>query len=84
MGCGLLFGRLLFRIFTLIWVRRGFPRSIYYGLGVGAIVGVIIALIRNDWLILLYSCVVGAAAGVVFQFIIISIDRIDNWRSSRE
>jgi ABC-type transport system involved in multi-copper enzyme maturation permease subunit len=84
MGCGLLFLRVLFQLFTLIWVRRGFPRSIYYGLGVGAIVGVIIALIRNDWLILLYSCVVGAAAGVVFQLIIISIDRIDKWQRSRE
>jgi ABC-type transport system involved in multi-copper enzyme maturation permease subunit len=84
MGCGFLFVRVLFQLFTLTWVRRGFPRSIYYGLGVGAIVGVIIALVRNDWLILLYSCVIGAAAGVVFQFIIILIDRIDKWQRSRE
>lgn len=84
MGCGLLFVRLLFYILILIWVRRGFPRAIWYGVGVGAIVGVIIALVKGNWLILLYSCVVGAAAGVVFQLTIIWIDRIDKWQRSRK
>ena len=80
MGCGWLF----FYILGVIWVRRGFPRAIWYGVAVGAVVGVIIALVRDDWWILLYSCAVGLAAGIVFELIIVWIDRIDNWRRSRK
>jgi hypothetical protein len=84
MGCGLLFVRLFYYILRLIWVRRGFPRAIWYGVGVGAIVGVIIALVRDDWWIILYSCAAGAAAGVVFQLLIIWIDRINHRQIARK
>ena len=80
MGCGWLF----FYILSIIFIRRGFPRAIWSGIAVGAAVGVIIALVRDDWLIILYSCAVGLAAGIVFQLIVVWIDRIDNWRRSRK
>jgi hypothetical protein len=80
MGCGWL----LIHILGLIFIRRGFPRVIWYGVVVGALVGVIIALIRDDWLILLYGCAAGCAAGVVFELVVVWIDRIDNWRRSRK
>ena len=79
-GCGWA----IMAILRYIFVHHGFPRTIWYGVGVGAIVGVIIAIVRDDWLIMLYSCVVGAAAGVVFQLVIIWIDRIDKRRQSRK
>ena len=79
MGCGWI----LFYLVRLIWVRRGFGRAIWSGIAVGAFVGVIIASARDDWWILLYSCLAGLFVGLIAELIIISIDRIGNWRRSR-
>ena len=78
-GCGWA----ILAIFRYIFVQHGFPRGIWYGIGVGAIVGIIIALVRDDWWIILYSCAAGLAAGVVFELTIVWIDRIDKWRRAR-
>ena len=60
---------------------RYFPKTIWGGVAVGAVVGLIIALIREDWWIMLYSCAVGFAAGIVFDLTIRLINRIDSRRT---
>lgn len=59
---------------------RYVPRAIWGGAAVGAIVGLIIALIKRDWTLMLLSCAVGFIAGTVFELIIRLIISIDNRR----
>ena len=60
---------------------RYFPKTIWGGVAVGAVVGIIIALIQGDWTLMLYSCAVGFVAGIVFELIIRLINRIDSRRT---
>jgi Na+/H+-dicarboxylate symporter len=74
----MLLGRILFYIVRLIWVRRGFGRAIWSGIAVGVFVGVIVALARDDWWMLLYSCLAGLFVGLIAELVILLIDRTDN------
>jgi len=74
MGC------LLAIIVRSILVFRYFPKTILGGVAVGAIVGLIIALVKEDWWIMLTSCAVGLVAGIVFELIIRLINRMDSRR----
>jgi len=46
------------------------PKAIWAGVAVGAVVGLIIALVKGDLDLILLSCAVGLVAGLVFQLII--------------
>jgi len=48
---------------------RSFPKAIWGGATLGAIVGLIIALVKGDWSVILFSCVVGFLAGTVFELV---------------
>jgi len=75
MGC------LLAIIVRVLVAFRYFPKTIWGGVAVGAVVGLIIALVKGDWYLMLFSCVVGFVAGIVFELIIRLIDRIDSRRT---
>ncbi len=49
---------------------RSFPTAIWGGAAVGAIVGLIIALVTGDWFVILSSCVMGLLAGTVLELVI--------------
>ncbi len=70
MGC------LLAIIVRVIVAFRYFPKTIWVPTAVGAIVGFIIALVKEDWWIMLTSCAMGLVAGTVFELIIRFIIRI--------
>jgi hypothetical protein len=74
-------GYLLAIIVRSLAAFRYFPKAIWGGVAVGAVVGLIIALIKVDWTLLLYSCAVGFVAGIVFELIIRLINRIDSRRT---
>lgn len=48
---------------------RSFPKAIWGGAALGAIVGLIIALVKGDWSVILFSCMVGFLAGTVFELV---------------
>ena len=45
------------------------PNAVWGGAGVGAIVGVVIALIKGDWGLLALSFAAGSFAGTVFEWV---------------
>jgi|GEM_PF-3333003 len=45
------------------------PNAVWGGAGVGAIVGVVIALIKGDWGLLALSFAAGTFAGTVFEWV---------------
>jgi len=75
MGC------LLAIIVRSVLAFRYFPKTIWVGIGVGAAVGVIIALAKGDWVLLAYGCLCGLAGGIIFELIIRLISRIDSRRA---
>jgi hypothetical protein len=75
MGC------LLVIIVRSILAFRYFPKTILSGIGVGAVVGLIIALIKGDWFSLLYGLMWGFIGGIGFELIIRLINRIDSRRN---
>jgi len=64
-----------------LWILGELPRAIWGGVAVGAIVGLIIALVRGDWFSVLYGCGWGFLGGIVFELIIRLIDKIDSRRT---
>ena len=75
MGC------LLAIIVRVLLAFRYFPKTIWGGVAVGAVVGLIIALVKGDWFLMVYSCVWGFVGGIVFELIIRLISRIDSRRT---
>jgi hypothetical protein len=77
MGCGW---------FVLAMIVRGlvafryFPRTILGGVAVGAVVGLIVALVEGNWFSLVNGLVFGLIGGLVFELIIRLIVRIENKR----
>ena len=65
-------------IMHIILAFGKFPKTIWGGAAVGAFVGVIIALVREDKWIMLYGCAAGLAAGIFLELIIRLIDRINH------
>ncbi|MEE8566986.1 MAG: hypothetical protein V3S81_00120 [Anaerolineales bacterium] len=45
------------------------PNAVWGGAGVGAIVGLVIALIKGDWGLLALSFAAGTFAGTVFEWV---------------
>ena len=74
MGCLL---AIVFRAFAAF---RYWPRTILVGIGVGAVAGLIIALVEGSGLSILYGCIYGFVGGLVFEGIVRLIVRIDNKR----
>ena len=74
---------LLALIVRFVFDVRGFPRAIWLGIGVGAVAGMIIALVRGDGFSILYGIGWGFLGGLVFELIIRLIVRIDNKRRAR-
>jgi putative Ca2+/H+ antiporter (TMEM165/GDT1 family) len=81
MGC---FLAILAIIVRGLLAFRYFPKTILSGIGVGAVVGLILAIVKGDWFQLLYGLGWGFLGGVVFELVVVWIDRIDNWRRSRK
>jgi len=77
MGCG---GFLLAMIVRGFLVFGYFPKAIWSGVAVGAVAGLIIALVKWDWWQILYGCGWGFLGGLVFELVIRLIDRIDTRR----
>ena len=75
MGC------LLAIIFRVLAAFRYWPKTILGGIGVGAVVGLIIALVRGSGFSILYGCIYGFAGGLVFEGIVRLINRIDSRRT---
>ena len=75
MGC------LLAIIVRVLLAFRSVPKPIWGGAAVGAVVGVIIALVKGDWSLVLFSCAVGFVAGTVFELIIRLIISINSRRN---
>jgi hypothetical protein len=62
-------------ILRSLLLDRYFPKIILGGVAVGAVVGVIIVLVRDNWWIVLLSSVVGLHAGLVVELIYGLIER---------
>lgn len=75
MGC------LLIIIVRVLLAFRYCPKTIWGGTAVGAVVGLIIALVKEDWGIILLGCAMGLVAGTFFELIIRLIIRIDSRRT---
>ena len=77
MGCG---GFLLAMIIRGLLAFQYFPRTILSGVAVGVVVGLILALVKGDWSLMLTSCVLGFVGGIVFELTIRLMVRIENRR----
>jgi len=77
MGCG---GWILWVIVSRVFLYSGFPRGVWLGIGVGAVAGLIVALVRGDWFHILWGCMWGFLGGLVFQLVIVMIERRENKR----
>jgi len=75
MGC------LLAVIARVLLAFRYFPKTIWGGVAVGAVVGLITALVKGDGFLILYGCMWGFLGGIVFELVIRLIDRIDSRRN---
>jgi hypothetical protein len=74
MGC------LLVVIFRVLGAFRYWPRTIWGGVAVGAVAGLIVALVTGSGFPILYGCIYGFVGGLVFEGIVRLIVRIDNKR----
>jgi hypothetical protein len=74
MGC------LLGIIFRVLAAFRYWPKTIWVGVAVGAVAGLIIALVNRSGISILYGCIYGFVGGLVFEGIVRLIVRIDNRR----
>ena len=63
---GYIWARIIRGLFVLPEVRK----ATLGGVAVGALVGIIIALIKGDWHLILIGCGVGFLAGIVLGLII--------------
>lgn len=64
--------------FLVAIIRRVFgylPKTIWGGVALGAVVGLIITLVKGDLDLILLSCAVGLVAGLVFELIISIFNR---------
>ena len=74
MGCLL---AIVFRVFAAF---RYWPKTIWGGVAVGAIAGLIIALVKGSGFPILYGLIYGFVGGLVFEGIVRLIVIIDNKR----
>jgi len=77
MGC---LGVLLVRIARLLFELGEVTPAIWGSVAVGAVVGLIMALVKGDWILIFAGCGVGFVAGLVLELIIRLIVRIGNRR----
>lgn len=63
---------------------RYWPKTILSGIAVGAVAGLIIALVKGDGFSILYGIGWGFLGGLVFELIIRLIVKIDNKRRARK
>ena len=77
MGC---LGALPVRLAVLLFRSGEMTPVIWGGVAVGAVVGIIIALIKGDWFLVFAGCGVGLVIGFVLELIIRLIVRMDNRR----
>jgi hypothetical protein len=54
-------------------VIKSIRKTIYYGIGIGAVVGLIIALVQGYWQVILIGCGIGFVLGVTLGLIIRAI-----------
>jgi hypothetical protein len=67
MGC---MGVLLVRLVVFL-VRTGESTpAIWWGVGVGAVVGLILSLVKADWFPVLAGSMLGLVGGLVFEFVL--------------
>jgi len=78
MGC---LGLLLVRIAIFLFQLGEVTPAIWGSVAVGAVVGVIMALVKGDWFFVIAGCVMGFVAGLVLELIIRLIVRMDNRRT---
>ena len=76
MGC---LGLLLVRIAIFLFQSGEVTPAIWGSVAVGAVVGVIMALVKGDWFFVFAGCAMGFVAGLVLELII----RISNRRRRR-
>jgi hypothetical protein len=74
MGCG---GVLLAHIIRALWILGRLPKAVGGGIVVGAVVGLIIALVKGNGWHVLYGCAFGLLGGLVFELMIRLVDRMD-------
>lgn len=77
MGC---LGLLLVRIAIFLFQVGEVTPAIWGSVAVGAVVGVIMALVKGDWFFVVAGCGVGLVVGFVLELIIRLIVRMDNRR----
>jgi ElaB/YqjD/DUF883 family membrane-anchored ribosome-binding protein len=51
-------------------VIRSVRKAIFYGIGIGAVVGLVIAIVERHWQIILIGCGIGLVLGVTLVLII--------------
>jgi hypothetical protein len=51
-------------------VIRSIRKAIYYGIGIGAVVGIVIAVVEGHWQMILLGCGIGIVLGVTSGLII--------------
>ena len=67
MGC---LGWLFVRIVLFLFVLGEITPAIWGSVAVGAVVGVIMALVKGDWVLVFAGCGVGFVTGLVLELII--------------
>ena len=75
MGC---LGGLLVRIARALFTLGEVTPAIWGSVAVGGVVGLIMALVKGDWILIFVGCGVGFVAGLVLELIIRLIVRIAN------
>jgi len=75
-----LLGLLLVRIAIFLFQSGEVTLAIRGSVAVGAVVGIIMALVKGDWFFIFAGCGVGFFAGLVLELIIRLIVRMDNRR----
>ena len=68
-------------ILYALWILGELPLAIWGSIVVGAVVGLIIALVKGDGFLILYGCMWGFVGGIVLELVIRLIDRIDSRRN---
>jgi len=63
---GYLWAIVLHRLLVIKSIRK----TIYYGIGIGAVVGLIIAVVEGYWQVILIGCGIGLILGITLGLII--------------
>jgi hypothetical protein len=58
------------RVLRNLLVIKSIRKAIYYGIGIGAVVGLIIAVVEGYWQLILLGCGIGLVIGVTLGLII--------------